>query len=200
MLAIRYFRTGKKGQPFFKIVVTDKRKPPKSGRFVEEVGFFNPLTKEKNLKKERIEHWLSIGAQPSDTVYNLLIKERIIKGEKIDVHKKAKEKKTTDAAKEESKEQKPVEQEVNQGKAESSGEVEGEEKPEKEPEKTEEMSEKKKEQVEDEKKEVKEEKPEEGSKTEKGELEKQQKTPEVQNEQKVVEEEGNKESKKIDKE
>jgi len=92
MLVIRFFRVGKKNQPSFKIVVTDKRKPPRAGRFVEEVGFYNPLTKEKILKAERIKYWLSVGAKPSDTVYNLLIKEKIIEGKKIPLHKKPKEK------------------------------------------------------------------------------------------------------------
>lgn len=90
MLVIRFFRVGKKNQPSFKIVVTDKRKPPKGGEFLEEVGFYNPLTKEKILRQERIKYWLSVGAKPSDTVYNLLVKEKIIEGKKIPVHKKAK--------------------------------------------------------------------------------------------------------------
>jgi len=90
MLVIRLFRVGRKNQPFFKIVVTDKRKPPRAGRFVEEVGFLNPLTKEKKLNSERIKHWLSVGAKPSDTIYNLLISEKIIEGGKISVHKKTK--------------------------------------------------------------------------------------------------------------
>jgi small subunit ribosomal protein S16 len=94
MLVIRFFRIGKKNQPSFKIVVTDKRNPPRGGRFVEEVGFLNPITKEKVLKKERIKYWLSVGAQPSESVYNLLVSEKIIEGKKIPVHKKKKEEKT----------------------------------------------------------------------------------------------------------
>lgn len=92
MLVIRLFRTGKKNQPFFKIVVTDKRRPPRGGRFVEQVGFLNPLTKEKKLNAERIKHWISKGAKASDTVYNLLVKEKILEGKKIALHKKKKEK------------------------------------------------------------------------------------------------------------
>lgn len=93
MLVIRFFRVGKKKQPSFKIVVTDKRNPPSGGRFVEEVGFLNPLTKEKNLKAERIKHWISKGAKPSDSVYNLLIKEKVLEGKKIPLHRKKKKKK-----------------------------------------------------------------------------------------------------------
>lgn len=87
MLVIRFLRTGKKNQPFFRIVVTDKRKPPKAGRVVEFLGFINPLTKKRNLKKERIQYWLSKGAKPSATVHNLLISEKIIEGQRIAVHK-----------------------------------------------------------------------------------------------------------------
>ncbi|MBU2579230.1 30S ribosomal protein S16 [Patescibacteria group bacterium] len=95
MLVIRFLRKGKKNQPFFKIVVTDKKNPPRGGRFLETVGFFNPLTKEKALKKERVEHWLKVGAQPSDRVYNLLIAEQIIKGKKKAVHAKTKKQPST---------------------------------------------------------------------------------------------------------
>ncbi len=103
MLVIRLFRTGKKNQPFFKVVVTDKRNPPRGGRFVEELGFLNPLTKQKNLKTDRIKYWISVGAKPSDTLYNLLIKENILEGKKISVHKKKKVKKE-DVKKEKPKE------------------------------------------------------------------------------------------------
>ena len=100
MLVIRFFRIGKKNQPCFKIVVTDKRKPPRGGIFLEEVGFYNPLTKERILNKERIKYWLSIGACPSATVYNLLIKEGVIKGKKKAVHKEKKGAEKTNLAKE----------------------------------------------------------------------------------------------------
>jgi len=98
MLVIRFFRTGKKNQTAFKIVVTDKRKSSTRGRFVEEVGFYNPQTKEKVLRQDRIKHWLSVGAKPSSTVHNLFISEKIIEGKKIDVHKKPKKKKGEEAA------------------------------------------------------------------------------------------------------
>ena len=90
MLVIRLFRTGKKHQPFFKIVVTDKRKPPRGGRFTEELGFLNPLTKENKVNSERVKYWISKGAKASDTVYNLLLKEKILEGKKIPMHKKSK--------------------------------------------------------------------------------------------------------------
>lgn len=90
MLVIRLFRVGKKNQPAFKIVVTDKRNPARAGRFTEEVGFYNPLTKERLFQKERIQYWLGQGAKTSSTAHNLFLKEGIIQGKKILVHKKSK--------------------------------------------------------------------------------------------------------------
>lgn len=86
MLTIRYLRVGKKNQPSFKIVVTDKRKPPRGGRFVEILGFYNPLTKKKNVKKDRVLYWISKGAQPSVSIHNLLVSEKIIEGKKVATH------------------------------------------------------------------------------------------------------------------
>jgi len=90
MLKIRLLRIGKKHQPSFKIVVTDERNAPKGGRFVDEVGSWNPLTKQRILKADKIKEWISKGAQLSDTVYNMLVSEKIIEGKKIVSHKKSK--------------------------------------------------------------------------------------------------------------
>ncbi|OHA71176.1 MAG: 30S ribosomal protein S16 [Candidatus Wildermuthbacteria bacterium RIFCSPHIGHO2_02_FULL_49_9] len=92
MLTIRLQRKGKKNQPFFKIVVTEEKRSSTGGRFVEELGFYNPVTKEKSLKKERAKYWLSVGAKPSDTVYNMLVQDSVIEGKKIPKHKKSKKK------------------------------------------------------------------------------------------------------------
>jgi small subunit ribosomal protein S16 len=99
MLIIRFLRVGKKHQPSFKIVVVDKKRAPTSGKFVEEVGFYNPLTKEKVIRKERIEYWLSQGVGISNSVYNLLIKEGVLEGPKIPVHKKKKKSKEVEGEK-----------------------------------------------------------------------------------------------------
>jgi len=93
MLVIRFLRMGKKNQPFFKIVVADKRQSSKAGRLVEQIGFFDPLTKQKNIKAERVKYWIQKGAQPSERVHNLLIQEKVIEGKKIAVHKKSKKEK-----------------------------------------------------------------------------------------------------------
>lgn len=92
MLVIRLTRKGKKNQPFFRVVVTDKRNSSKGGRFVEDLGFVDPLTKKKNLKKERVLHWISKGAKPSDSMHNLLVSEKIIDGKKMHVSKISKKK------------------------------------------------------------------------------------------------------------
>lgn len=57
---------------------------------MEQVGFYNPVTKEKTLNKERIQYWLKQGVQPSPTLHNFFIKEGILEGKKISVHKKSK--------------------------------------------------------------------------------------------------------------
>ena len=93
MLKIRFVRIGKKHQSFFRIVINDTRRSVKSGYFLEKLGYYDPVTKEKSLNKERINYWIHKGAKLSDTVHNLLINEGIIKGKKIPVHKKKKAKK-----------------------------------------------------------------------------------------------------------
>ena len=92
MLMIRFMRIGRRNQPSFKIVVTEKTKSSTGGRFVEEVGFYNPVTKEKILKPERLKYWISQGAQTTPTVSNLLISEKVTEGEKTPKHKKSKKK------------------------------------------------------------------------------------------------------------
>src|SRR5512134_2547958 len=73
MLAIRMRRTGSKKRPFFRVVVTDSAAARESS-FVEVLGHYNPRTKPETLdiKRERLEHWLKSGAQPSDSVRTLV--------------------------------------------------------------------------------------------------------------------------------
>ena len=75
MLAIRLTRHGAKKKPFYRVVVAD-REAKRDGRFVEIVGHYNPCREpiELKLDHERISYWLSKGAQPSDTVRNLITK------------------------------------------------------------------------------------------------------------------------------
>ncbi|MFA5080414.1 MAG: 30S ribosomal protein S16 [Candidatus Paceibacterota bacterium] len=78
MLTIRLLRIGKKHQPSYKIVVTDRRRAPAGGRFVEEIGSYDPKSKQRNINKERAQYWVSVGAQPSDTVHNMLVTDKIL--------------------------------------------------------------------------------------------------------------------------
>ncbi|MCI1290710.1 MAG: 30S ribosomal protein S16 [Lactobacillus sp.] len=70
---IRMRRMGAKKNPFYRIVVADSRMP-RDGRFIEQVGYYNPTTKPKELKldEDKIYDWLKKGAQPSETVRSLL--------------------------------------------------------------------------------------------------------------------------------
>lgn len=76
---IRLKRIGAKKAPFYRIVVADSRSP-RDGRFIEEVGTYNPVTQpaEVKINEESILEWLRNGAQPSDTVRNLLSKQGIM--------------------------------------------------------------------------------------------------------------------------
>jgi small subunit ribosomal protein S16 len=99
MLVIRLLRAGKKNQPFFHIVVTEKQNPPKGGRVVERVGYYNPVTKEQKINSERVQYWLSKGAQPSATVHNFLVKAKLIQASKIAKNKKSKKEQKPEAPK-----------------------------------------------------------------------------------------------------
>ena len=78
MLAIRLARIGQKKPPFYRIGVLDKRKP-RNGRTVEIVGTYDPLKKPAliQLNTERVKYWLSVGAQPSDTVRSFFKAQQI---------------------------------------------------------------------------------------------------------------------------
>jgi small subunit ribosomal protein S16 len=75
LLRIRLRRTGKKKQPHYRVVVADQR-APRDGDFVEVLGHYNPRTEPTTLvlDEDRVKHWLSVGAQPSETVHRMLHK------------------------------------------------------------------------------------------------------------------------------
>jgi len=76
---IRLQRHGKKGQPFYHIVIADGRSP-RDGRFIEKIGTYNPLTEpaQINLKFDRALYWYSVGAVPTDTVRSLLSQKGVM--------------------------------------------------------------------------------------------------------------------------
>lgn len=73
MLAISLMRMGAKGKPFYRLVVKEKRSK-RDGKYLENVGTYNPMTNpaEVELKHERIQYWISVGAQPTETVASLI--------------------------------------------------------------------------------------------------------------------------------
>lgn len=79
MVKIRLKRMGMKKKPFYRLVVTDSRNP-RDGRFIEEVGYYNPVSDPVELKinEERTKYWLGTGAQPTDTVRGLLKKGGVL--------------------------------------------------------------------------------------------------------------------------
>ena len=92
MVKIRLRRVGAKKQPSYRVVVADSR-APRDGRFIETIGFYNPRTEPETvrIKEDRALHWLSVGAQPTDSVARLLNKqgtlarfERLKQGESME--------------------------------------------------------------------------------------------------------------------
>jgi small subunit ribosomal protein S16 len=90
MLKIRLKRVGRKHDPSYRIVVVESTTGPKSGKYVEMLGFYDPIRKIREIKGDRVKHWTSVGAQVSDTVHNILVAEGIIEGKKINVLPKKK--------------------------------------------------------------------------------------------------------------
>lgn len=84
---MRLKRMGSNKKPFYRIVVADSRSP-RDGKFIEEIGYYNPVSQPKQIKinDEKAIKWLSNGAQPTDTVKSLLTKEGIM--EKFEASKK----------------------------------------------------------------------------------------------------------------
>jgi len=110
MLKIRLQRFGKKNSPSYRVVLVEHTAPPK-GKFQEILGSYNPKSKQKEFKKDRIEFWLSKGVQLSPTIHNLLVDEGILnkpkvkawKPKKKEEEKKPSETKPAEAKAEESK-------------------------------------------------------------------------------------------------
>lgn len=83
MLKIRLQRVGRVNVPTFRLVLTDSKNSTKSGKFLEVLGTFDPINEIKEVKADRVKHWMSHGAQLSDTVHNWLIEKKVIPGKKI---------------------------------------------------------------------------------------------------------------------
>ena len=77
MLKVRLKRTGKKRSPFYRLVIMENTFR-RDGRAIDEVGYYNPITKQSKFDGEKIKKWLKNGAKPTQTVFNLLKKANII--------------------------------------------------------------------------------------------------------------------------
>lgn len=143
MVKIIFSRIGKKKKPQYRIVAMDKQKDP-WGDNLEILGHYNPHTKELVLKEKEIKAWLEKGAQPSDTIHNLLIEKGIIKDKKRAVstiskkrtEKLAEKDKEKKAAEEKPAEAKEEKQEASEPVTKEDEKKEGEKEPAKTEEKT----------------------------------------------------------------
>jgi small subunit ribosomal protein S16 len=82
---IRLQRVGRKHEPTFRLVLTDSKNGPKSGKYVEVLGSYDPRRENKleQFNVEKIKYWMSKGAKLSDTVHNFLISKKVISGKKV---------------------------------------------------------------------------------------------------------------------
>ena len=81
MVKIRLKRMGMKKKPFYRVIVADERSP-RDGRFIEEIGYYDPMKKPSDIKinKEKALDWMKKGAQPTDSVRILLKRSGVIEG------------------------------------------------------------------------------------------------------------------------
>jgi len=77
MLKLRLKRTGRKRSPSYRLVIMEN-KSRRDGRPIDEVGYYNPITKRYKFNINKIKNWLSYGVKPTETILNLLKKEQII--------------------------------------------------------------------------------------------------------------------------
>ena len=125
MLTIRLNRVGKKNKPYFRIVLQEHTIAP-GGRHVEVLGSYDPHMKKAVFKADKIKYWISKGAQASDTVHNLLIKNGIMEGDKRKVKLPAKK---VEEVKEEAKKEEASAEVKSEAPAETKEEVKKEETP-----------------------------------------------------------------------
>lgn len=102
MLMMRLQRIGRRNEPHFRVVVTDKKNATKSGKFIEVIGSYNPKSGSVIFNEEKTKQWIAQGVQPSTTVHNYLVAQNLIVGTK----KNALPKKTTTLKRSEMKKKK----------------------------------------------------------------------------------------------
>jgi small subunit ribosomal protein S16 len=116
MLKIRLQRVGRKHDPVFRVVVAEHTTGPKSGKFVEKLGWYDARHGKREFNGERITYWMEKGAQVSPTMHNFLVDEKIISGTKINVLPKKK----TQPEASKTGEEKPSEEKKEEGPKEAS--------------------------------------------------------------------------------
>ena len=104
MLMMRLQRIGRRNEAHFKIVVIEKTKGPKSQKYVDIIGSYNPKLGKVTIDKEKAAQWLSTGVQPSDTVRNFLIDQELLEGRKVNALPKKSPTKKKNAPEEEADE------------------------------------------------------------------------------------------------
>jgi len=85
MLMMRLQQVGRKNDPSFRIVVTDKRTGVKSDKHVDRIGSYNPKMNHVQIDADKAREWISKGVQPSDTMHNILVSQKVIEGKKRNV-------------------------------------------------------------------------------------------------------------------
>ncbi len=98
MLMIRFQRIGRTNDPSFRIVLLEHARAARTGKIVEQLGNYNPRTKAFSIDEARVQEWIGKGAQPTDTVRNLLITKGVLTGSKVDVFPASGRKKMAEAA------------------------------------------------------------------------------------------------------
>lgn len=92
MLKIRLQRVGRKHEPTFRLVLTDSKNSPKSGKYLEVLGSYDPRIDNKieQFKVEKIKYWINKGAKLSDTIFNFLVDKKVLTGKKVNALPKKK--------------------------------------------------------------------------------------------------------------
>jgi len=75
MVKIRMARMGRKGVPFYRVIVIESKKA-RDGEYIENVGYYDPRSKNLRINRDRVEYWIAKGAQPTNTVAKLIAKEK----------------------------------------------------------------------------------------------------------------------------
>lgn len=84
-MMIRFQRIGRKNDPAFRMLVLEKASGPKAGKYVDQVGTYNPKTKAMTVDGDKIKGWMAKGAQVSPSLMNLLVSKSILEGKKVNV-------------------------------------------------------------------------------------------------------------------